>query len=126
MFSTPLTCCSIRVATVSENHPGIGPGIVGRDLDGPGRDLRVLRDWKGGERNRAEDGDDNANHPGENGPIDEKVRKFMPARMTQSETKTRSSLIPEFIIGSFFRHRCDFSFRPEPIAAGSRSLSPVL
>ena len=50
-------------------------GIARRDLDRRRRDLRVLRDGQGDVGHRADDGDEEAHHHGEDRPLDEEVRQ---------------------------------------------------
>ena len=53
-------------------------GIIRRDLDRGRRDLGILRDRKRRERDNADERDDDADHAGENRPVDEEVRKVHP------------------------------------------------
>ena len=73
MFSTPLICSSIGVATVLATVSALAPGIGGADRDRGRRDFRILRDRQGDDRERAGDDRDDGNHGGENRPIDEKM-----------------------------------------------------
>src|SRR5687767_9331229 len=73
MSSTPLTSCSIGVATVSAMTSGEAPGIGGPHDDRRRHDLRVLSRRQSAVGDRAENDDDDRNHARENGPIDKKV-----------------------------------------------------
>ena len=49
--------------------------IIGRDLDRGRRDLGILRDRQRRKRDRADERDDDADHAGEDRPVDEEVRE---------------------------------------------------
>ncbi len=51
-------------------------GIAGCDLNSWRRDIGILRDGQCRKRDQADERDDNADHAGENWPVDEKVRKI--------------------------------------------------
>src|SRR5262249_24904787 len=53
---------------------GAGPGVIGGHLYGRRRDARKLRQGQRANRNRPRQGDDNRQHRGKDGPIDEESR----------------------------------------------------
>ena len=75
MPSTPLTSCSIGEATVSASDLGVGPGIVGRDLDGRRRDLGILLDRQREQRDGADEHRHDRDDVGEDRPLDEELRE---------------------------------------------------
>ena len=71
--STPFTCSSIGAATVSDDGPGVGPG-VGRGDDHLRRHhVRVLGDRQLRQREHAAERDQHREHHREHGPGDEEL-----------------------------------------------------
>src|SRR5437016_10302851 len=78
-------------------------GITGGDLDGWRRDLGILRDRKRRQRNDTHQRDDNANHAGEDWPVDEKMRKVhsnaeVGVRSAEFELRLRRAVLIEAIV----------------------------
>ena len=69
----PLNCCSMTCVTVLCTVVGRGARVSCRDRDGGRGNARILRDRQSRDGERARQHDDDRQHPGEDGAIDEEI-----------------------------------------------------